>query len=68
MCLMAGNLKGEYIEITPAKTKGTQVFGLMNLNNQLQSYAFEGSMTSKVVIAVWLLSYRYYSTYCGGAR
>lgn len=43
--------KGEYIEITPAKTKGTQVFGLMNLNNQLQSYAFEGSMTSKVVIA-----------------
>lgn len=42
---------GEYIEITPVKTKGTQVFGLMNLDNQLQSYAFEGSMTSEVVIA-----------------
>ena len=43
--------KGEYIEITPAKTKGTQIFGLMNLKNQLQSYAFEGSMTSQMVIA-----------------
>lgn len=43
--------KGEYIEITPAKTKGTQIFGLMNLDNQLQSYAFEGSMTSQTVIA-----------------
>ena len=43
--------KGEYIEITPAKTKGTQIFGLMNLNNQLQSYAFKGSMSSEVVIA-----------------
>ena len=43
--------KGEYIEITPSKTKGTQVFGLMNLNNQLQAYTFEGSMTSQMVIA-----------------
>lgn len=43
--------KGEYIEITPSKTKGIQIFGLMNLNNQLQSYAFEGSMTSQMVIA-----------------
>jgi transposase len=42
---------GEYIEITPAKTKGTQVFGLMNLDNQLQAYAFEGSITSRVVMA-----------------
>jgi len=43
--------KGEYIEITPAKTKGTQIFGLMSLDNQLESYSFEGSMNSQVVIA-----------------
>ena len=43
-------LKGEYIKITLAKTKGTQIFGLMNLNNHLQSYAFEGSMNSQTVI------------------
>lgn len=43
--------KGKYIEITPAKTKGTQIFGLMNLNNHLQSYAFESSMTSQIVMA-----------------
>lgn len=42
--------KGEYIEITPSKTKGTQVFGLMNLNKQLQAYTFGGSMTSQMVI------------------
>lgn len=43
--------KGEYIEITPAKTKGMQIFGLMNVDNQLQSYGFQGSITSEVVIA-----------------
>ncbi len=43
--------KGKYIEITPAKTKGTQIFGLMNTDNQLQCYGFKGSMTSAVVIA-----------------
>ena len=43
--------KGEYIEITPVKSKTTQVFGLMNLDNQLASYAFKGSMTSQMVIA-----------------
>ena len=43
--------KGEYIEITPMKSKTTQVFGLMNLDNQLASYAFKGSMTSQMVIA-----------------
>ena len=43
--------KGEYIEITPAKTKGTQIFGLMSLDNQLESYSYEGSMNSQVVIA-----------------
>ena len=30
--------KGEYIEITPSKTSGTQVFGLMSLNNDLEAY------------------------------
>ena len=43
--------KGEYIEITPVKSKTTQVFGLMNLDNQLASYAFQCSMTSQMVIA-----------------
>ncbi len=27
--------KGEYIEITPAKTKGTQIFGLISLGCKL---------------------------------
>ena len=43
--------KGEYIEMTPSKTKGTQIFGLMSLDNELESYSFIGSMTSEVVIA-----------------
>ncbi len=43
--------KGKYIEITPAKTKGTQIFGLMSFNNDLESYAIKGSMNSRVVIA-----------------
>lgn len=43
--------KGEYIQITPAKTPGTQVFGLMSLDNQLEAYTLKGSMNSKMVIA-----------------
>ena len=43
--------KGEYIEITPSKTKGTQIFGLMNLNNDLEAYSCQGSMNSDTVIA-----------------
>jgi len=43
--------KGEYIHITPAKTKGTQVFGLMTLDNKLEAYSIQGSMNSKTVIA-----------------
>lgn len=43
--------KGEYIEITPAKTKSCQIFGLMTLDNNLESYCCEGSMNSEVVIA-----------------
>lgn len=43
--------KGEYIEITPTKTKSTQIFGLMSLDNKLESYSCQGSMNSKVVIA-----------------
>lgn len=45
--------KGEYIAITPVKTKITQVFGLMNPDNQLASYTFQGRVTSQAVIA-WL--------------
>jgi len=43
--------KGEYIEITPSKTKGTQVFGLMSLDNELMSYTCVGSIDSQMVIA-----------------
>ena len=43
--------KGEYIEITPSKTEGTQIFGLMNLNNDLEAYSCQGSMNSDAVIA-----------------
>ena len=43
--------KGEYIKITPSKTKGTQIFGLMSLNNDLEAYSIKGSMNSAVVMA-----------------
>ena len=43
--------KNEYIEITPSKTPGTQVFGLMSLDNRLEAYSCKGSLTSDVVIA-----------------
>jgi len=43
---------GEYIEITPTKTKGTNVFGLMSLDNQLQAFTYTGSSTSKLVISI----------------
>lgn len=43
--------KGEYIEITPCKTKSIQLFGLMSLDNQLQAYSCKGSMNSEMVIA-----------------
>lgn len=42
---------GEYIHITPVKTKGTQIFGLMSLDNQLHPYALTGSMNSEAIIA-----------------
>ena len=42
---------GQYIEITPSKTKGTQIFGLMSLDNQLHPYSLTGSMNSQAVIA-----------------
>lgn len=44
--------KGAYIEISPAKTKSTQIFGLMSLDNQLTSYACQTSMNSELVIAL----------------
>ena len=43
--------KNEYIEITPSKTRSTQVFGLMSLDNRLEAYSCKGSVTSDVVIA-----------------
>ncbi|MEM6318170.1 MAG: IS630 family transposase [Bacteroidota bacterium] len=43
--------KGEYIQITPSKTRGTQIFGLMSLSNDLESYSMQGSMNSAVVMA-----------------
>lgn len=43
--------KGEYITITPKKTKSTQVFGLLSLDNELKAYTLEGSMDSAAVIA-----------------
>lgn len=43
--------KGEYIEITPSKTKSTQIFGLMSLDNQMEAYSCQGSMNSEMVIA-----------------
>ncbi len=42
---------GKHNKITPAKTKGTQVFGLMSLDNRLESYSFKGSMNSDIIIA-----------------
>ena len=43
--------KNKYIEITPSKTKGTQIFGLLSLENQLESYSYTGSMNSDTAIA-----------------
>jgi len=43
--------KGEYIEITPSKTKSMQVFGLMSLDNRLESYSCKGTINSQVAIA-----------------
>lgn len=43
--------KGKYIEITPQKTTKTNIFGLMSLDNILESYSFVGKMNSQMVIA-----------------
>lgn len=43
--------KGEYIEITPSKTKSIQTFGLMSLANELAAYFCKGSINSEIVIA-----------------
>lgn len=43
--------KGAYIEITPTKTHGLQIFGLMDLDNHLEAYSCKGSMNSAMVIA-----------------
>lgn len=43
--------KGEYIEITPSKSKRINVFGLMSLDNRLEAYSFKGSGTSLGIIS-----------------
>jgi hypothetical protein len=43
--------KREYIHITPSKTKSKNVFGIMSLDNRLEAYDCQGSMTGKVIIA-----------------
>lgn len=43
--------KGEYIHIRPQKSKGTQVFGLLSVDNRLQAYSCKGSMDSQMAIA-----------------
>lgn len=43
--------KREYIHITPEKSKTTQIFGIMNLNNQLDAYTFNGCADSEMIIA-----------------
>ena len=43
--------KGERIEMTPQRSKATQVFGLMHTDNRLQAYSCKGSMDSQAVIA-----------------
>lgn len=43
--------KNEYIEITPSKSKSVQIFGIMNLDNRLESYLVQGSQNSEIIIA-----------------
>ena len=42
---------GQYITITPAKTKAKNIFGIMSLDNRLEAYESKGSMNSAMVIA-----------------
>lgn len=43
--------RGEHIELTPQKSKGTQVFGLLSADNRLQAYSCRGSMDSQAAVA-----------------
>lgn len=43
--------KGEYIQITPQMSEGTQVFGLRSSDNRLAAYSCRGSMDSRTAIA-----------------
>ena len=43
--------KNEYLTITPSKSSSTQIFGIMNLENELHAYSKKGSMDSQTVIA-----------------
>ena len=42
---------GKTIEIETSKSKRLSVIGLLNTNNELDAYTFEGTITSEVVIA-----------------
>lgn len=43
--------KGEYIHITPQKSKATQVFGIMSADNRLTAYSSKGTLNSQAIIA-----------------
>ncbi len=43
--------KNKHIEITPVKTKKTQVFGLMSLDNELHAYTSQSTINSDLLIA-----------------
>lgn len=42
---------GEYIEIPSARSKRLNVLGFFNTDNQLESFCFEGSINTSVVVA-----------------
>ena len=42
--------KGEYLTILPSKSPSTQIFGIMNLENELHAYSKKGTMDSQTVI------------------
>ncbi len=44
--------RGKYIEITPAKSKSINVFGLMSAQNDLEAYSFTGTSNSKMIISL----------------
>ncbi len=43
--------KNEYLTITPSKSSSTNIFGIMNLENQVYAYSKKGSIDSQTLIA-----------------